>query len=305
MVPIITEVTTYPSLELLELLVAIADHGSVGAGARTVGMAEPNASRIVRRFERELRVVLFRRTPRGSEPTEAGQAVVAWARPLLQQADAFALALRSLDSAVPGQLEVAASMTIAEHLFPGWLAELRRRHPKDRVLLRVENSAAVSRLVLDGAVDLGFVEDPSPTSGLVHHAVTRDRLVLVVAPGHPWADRAGVDPDELAATALVSREAGSGTLAVLEHALAPRPLAPAALVLNSNAGVRASIRAGVAPGVLSDLVVADPVAAGELVVVPIHGLDLTRRLLAVWRTGQPPRGIAAELVAVAEKSRDR
>lgn len=296
--------TKYPSLELLELLVAIADHGSVGAGARAVGMAEPNASRSVRRFERELRVVLFRRTPRGSEPTDAGQAVIAWARPLLQQADALALALRSLESAAPGHLEVAASMTIAEHLFPGWLAELRRRHPDDRVLLRVENSAVVSRLVLDGAVDLGFVEDPSPTAGLVHHPVTRDRLVLVVAPDHPWALRTGVEPEELAGTPLVTREVGSGTRSVLEHALASRPLAPAALVLNSNAGVRASIRAGVAPGVLSDLVVADLVRTGELVVIPIDGLDLSRPLLAVWRTGQPPRGVAAELVAVAEMRRE-
>ena len=295
--------TKYPSLELLELLVAIADHGSVGAGARAVGMAEPNASRSVRRFERELRVVLFRRTPRGSEPTDAGQAVIAWARPLLQQADALALALRSLESAAPGHLEVAASMTIAEHLFPGWLAELRRRHPDDRVQLRVENSAVVSRLVLDGAVDLGFVEDPSPTAGLVHHPVTRDRLVLVVAPDHPWALRTGVEPEELAETPLVTREVGSGTRSVLEDALVSRPLAPAALVLNSSAGVRASIRAGVAPGVLSDLVVADLVRAGELVVVPINGLDLARRLLAVWRTGQPPRGVAAELVAVAEMRR--
>lgn len=297
--------TKYPSLELLELLVAIADHGSVGAGARAVGMAEPNASRSVRRFEAELRVVLFRRTPRGSEPTEVGQAVIAWARPLLQQAESLALALRSLESAALGQLEVAASMTIAEHLFPGWLAEMRRRHPDDRILLRVENSAEVRRLVLDGVVDLGFVEDPSQTPGLTHHVVTRDRLVLVVTPGHPWQASAGVDPDDLAATPLVTREAGSGTRAVLEHALEPRVLAPAAAVLNSNAGVRATIQAGVSPGVLSDLVVADSVRAGDLVVVPITGLDLARPLLAVWRTGQPPRGIAAQLVAVAERSAQR
>ncbi|MEA5155953.1 LysR family transcriptional regulator [Raineyella sp.] len=296
--------TKFPSLEVLELLVAIAEHGSVGAGARAVGMAEPNASRAVRRFEREVRVVLFRRTPRGSEPTEVGQAVVAWARPLLQQAEGLALALRSLESAGLGQLDVAASMTIAEHLFPRWLAELRRHHPDDRVRLRVENSAEVSRLVLEGAVELGFVEDPSPVSGLGHRVVTRDRLVLVVAPGHPWARCPAVEPEELAATPLVAREVGSGTRSVLEHALGRLPLAPAAAVLNSNAGVRASIQAGVAPGVLSDLVVADLVRSGDLVVVPIAGLDLVRPLLAVWRTGQPPRGIAAQLVAVAEHSQE-
>ncbi|SDB83380.1 DNA-binding transcriptional regulator, LysR family [Raineyella antarctica] len=292
--------TQCPSLEVLGLLVAVAEHGSLGAGARAVGMAEPNASRAVRRLERELGLVLFRRTPRGSQPTDAGQLLVAWARPLLAQADALALGLRSLESAAAGELDVAASMTIAEHLVPGWLARLRRQHPNDRVHLRIENSAEVARLVHDGEVDLGFVEVDVPTPGLRHHVVTHDRLHLVVAPGHPWQERTAVAPDELARTPLVTREVGSGTRAVLEHALAPRILAPAALVLNSNAGVRASVRAGVAPAVLSELVVEDLVRAGHLVVVPIEGLDLVRPLHAVWRTGQPPRGIAAQLVAVAE-----
>ena len=47
----------------------------------------------------------------------------------------------------------------------------------------------IARLLLDGSVDLGFVEGPSVPEHLSSRAVGRDRLVLVVPPGHPWARR--------------------------------------------------------------------------------------------------------------------
>ena len=43
-----------PDLKALELLVAVHDEGSLGAGARAIGMAQPNASRLVGRLERDL-----------------------------------------------------------------------------------------------------------------------------------------------------------------------------------------------------------------------------------------------------------
>lgn len=72
---------------LLELLVSVSEHGSLGAGARAVGMAQPNASRAVARFERTSGVRLLRRSPRGSTLTAEGALVVDWARIVLDAAD--------------------------------------------------------------------------------------------------------------------------------------------------------------------------------------------------------------------------
>jgi DNA-binding transcriptional LysR family regulator len=155
-------------------------------------------------------------------------------------------------------------------------------------------------------VDLGFVEGPSPPRGLRSRVVAADRLAVVVRPDHPWARRRSpVRPAELAATPLVEREEGSGTREALRAALTaclgPGPqLAGPALRLSTTTAVREAVRAGAGPAVLSLLAVRENVAAGLLAVIPVPGIDLGRRLRAIWAgTAQLPAGPARDLMAVA------
>ena len=76
----------WPDLSVLAVLVAVDDLGSLGAAARREGMAQPNASRAVRRLESELGVPLLRRGPRGSALTPQGTVVVHWAREVVADA---------------------------------------------------------------------------------------------------------------------------------------------------------------------------------------------------------------------------
>jgi DNA-binding transcriptional LysR family regulator len=161
------------------------------------------------------------------------------------------------------------------------------------------NSERVAGLVRGGLVDLGFVEGPEPPEGLRHRLIAVDSLVVVVGRDHPWAQRSPrrVTASALAATPLVIREEGSGTRTVLERALASRSMAPPVLELSSTAAVIAAVAAGAGPAALSSYAVRNDVASGRLVRVAVSGLDLSRRLHAVWTGGaQPPRGPARELV---------
>ena len=292
----------WPDLAVLAVLVAVDDLGSLGAAARREGMAQPNASRAVRRLESELGVPLLRRGPRGSALTSQGTVVVHWAREVVADAGRLLEAAETLREARRAELAVGASMTVAEHLVPAWLGELRRHHADLRIQLQVHNSTQVFEQVETGACDVGFVESPSVPRGLYSCTVAHDRLVVVVTPAHPWARRRkALLPDELAATPLVVREPGSGTRTTLDDALRDLPRAEPLLELASGAAVRTSVLAGVGPAVVSTLAVRDQVEAGTLRVVEVEGLALTRRLRAVWREPRRLTGPAAELVATARR----
>lgn len=292
--------TDWPDLSALELLVAVADHGSLSAGARAVGAAQPNASRSLARLERRVGLSLLQRSTRGSTLTPAGLLVVEWARQVLAAATALSEGAASLRGEGATRLTVAASQTIAEHLLPGWLSQLRESEPAVSVVVHVDNTQTVIDEVRRARADVGFVEGPQAPPGLHHATVATDELVLVVAPDHPWARRRRpVGADELAATPLVSREAGSGTRIALAQALAPREVAPPGLEFASNAAVRVSCAGGYAPAVLSRLAVADALASGALREVPLAGVTLTRRLRAVWGGPRRLQGPAASLVAIA------
>lgn len=285
----------------LELLVTVADRGSVSAAARRLGLAQPSASRSLSRLERRLGVPLLTRTPSGSRLTGAGLSVVQWARDVLDAYARFDARAALLGAGGAARLSVAASQTIAEHLLPAWLAELRAQEPEVAAAVEVGNSTEVLDRLVAGACALAFVEGPEPPPGVHCAPVARDELVLVVAPGHPWARRsAPVSADDLAWTALVARERGSGTRVALEEALRASgadPVEPA-LTTTSNAAVRVAVAAGLAPAVLSRLAVADALHAGTLVEVPCR-VRLRRTLRAAWTGPAQLTGPAATLVRIA------
>lgn len=293
-----------PELEHLRLLVAISDHESLGAASRALGIAQPNASRSLRRLERQLGLSLVLRSPTGSRLTPQGAVVVHWAREVVEAAERLVAGAKALSAEANASLAVAASMTVAEHLVPTWLSEFRTVDPPVRVNLKVCNSREVFERIQHGGCDLGFVESPTVPRGIRWTVVGQDELLVVVAPTHPWSRRRRpLTPEELAATPLVVREVGSGTRVSLEHHLTDHRLVEPAVELSSNAAVKVMAASGAAPAVLSRLAVAQAIEVGELVAVPVEGLRLSRRLRAVWRGDLTPP--AAEFLAVVRARQAR
>ncbi|MEW2049580.1 LysR family transcriptional regulator [Streptomyces sp. NBC_00377] len=286
-----------PDLGALELLLAVARLGSLGAAARELGITQPAASSRIRSMERQLGVALVDRSPRGSRLTDTGALVTDWAGRIVEAARAFDAGAQALRVRRDSRLRVAASMTIAEYLLPGWLLALRAGRPDTAVSLLAGNSAAVAERLLAGEADLGFVEGLTVPTGLDSTVIAHDHLIVVVAPGHPWARRRRPLPaSELASTPLILREKGSGTRQVLDTALGglARPL----IELSSTTAVKAAAVSGAGPAVLSELAVGEELGLRRLVTVPVEGVALARDLRAVWPTGHRPAGPARELLSL-------
>ena len=307
---------TVHDLGALRALREVGRQGSIAAAASVLGVSQQALSARMRTLERATGVTLLARSPSGSHLTEQGRLVVGWAEDVLDAADRLEAGLRSIRSGVSHRLAIAASQTIAEHLVPHWLVELRgveqasveeAGYPPTVVELTVANSTGVLELVRDGKAGLGFIETPHLPSDLVTEHVRDDELLVVTAPGHPWAGRRlPLGLAQIAATPLVMREAGSGTRDTLTDHLAAQdpPLRPRiAMELGTSAAVRSAIAAGVGPGVLSRLAVRDDLVLGRLVAVEVAGPPLTRQLTAVWKPDDPLPPEGQRLLAVATAAR--
>ncbi|MFD7789593.1 LysR family transcriptional regulator [Streptomyces nojiriensis] len=292
-----------PDLGAMELLLAVARVGSLSGAARRLGITQPAASSRIRAMETRLGVALVDRSPRGSTLTAEGALVTDWARRVVEAAEAFDAGAQALRGRRDSRLRVAASMTIAEYLLPGWLIALRGQRPDTAVSLHAGNSAVVAQRVLAHEADLGFVEGLTVPEGLDSAVIAQDRLVVAVAAGHPWARRTkGVAAAELASTPLILRERGSGTRQVLDAALASAGgLAAPLLELASTTAVKAAALSGAGPCVLSELAVGDELGSRRLVEVPVSGAPLDRALRAVWPTGSRPAGPARDLLSLTRR----
>lgn len=293
-------------LAALQLLVGIAETGSLGQSARRLGMAQPNASRALARLEARLHVHLVQRSPRGSTLTTGGRLVADWAAPVLDSVEQLLAGVESLRADAAATLTVGASLTIGEHLAPIWLGGFRNSQPGVQVKLHVANSAEVIDGVTAGRLDVGFIETPDAPSHLNGALVARDELVLIIDPGHRWARRRRpICLDELAGTPLVVREPGSGTRRTVEELLAGRATALPVMELSSTAAIVHSVATGAGPAVVSSLAVQAARRAGLVTVVPIERVRLRRDLRAIWR-GTRLEGPAGDFVRHAQSGgRDR
>lgn len=291
-------------LKELQLLVAVAETGSLGRAAALYGLTQPAVSMRMTSLERALGLRLLRREMSGTRLTAAGEQVVASARRVLAAGEnltAVAARLREEDTA---RLRIAASFTVAEHLAPAWIGVMRSRAPEAALTVEVLNSAQVLAAVHHHRVDIGFVEGTErEMPGMAMETIVGDELVVVVAPHHPWASlRRPLTPEELTAAELIVREHGSGTREVLDEALRPWGGTRSRLELGSSAALLAAARAGEGPAVISRLAASDDVSAGRLCAVEVIGVDLTRTLRAVWPDAVGLSTLAQQLLSTAHGS---
>ncbi|MDA8047138.1 MAG: LysR family transcriptional regulator [Actinomycetota bacterium] len=290
-----------PDLGALDLLVTVGELGSISAAAEAHGVTQPAASMRLRQLERVLGLQLLERVRTGSRLTPAGAATAEWAGAVLREMRALLGGADALRRDQRSHLRLAASLTVAEYLIPGWLRHLADDLPGVGVALEMGNTAHVADMVSCDRVELGFIEGPRPPGRLRSRDLRPDELVIVVGRGHPWARRRRpVTPAEVAATPLLAREPGSGTRDVLAAALAEHGLQMrTSMELGSTTAIKAAVAGGGSPAVLSALSVGVELRAGQLQQVACTGLHLERTIRAIWAGGRTLSAPAARLVAIA------
>jgi DNA-binding transcriptional LysR family regulator len=260
------------TLEQLRIFVAVAERQHMTRAAEALHLAQSAASAAVATLEERHRTKLFHRVGRGIELTEAGKIFLPEAKAVLARAEAAELTLSELGGLKRGTLSVQASQTIASYWLPRHLVAFRAAYPDIELRLSVGNTAQVAAAINDGAAELGFVEGVVDEALLESTVVARDQLVLIVGAGHPWAGKKRLQIGDLAKTAWVMRESGSGTRSEFETALTAMGIDPGelniALELPSNESVRAAVEAGLGAAALSTSVVASSLEAGLLYRVP-------------------------------------
>ncbi|SOC02523.1 LysR family transcriptional regulator [Rhodobacter maris] len=253
------------TLEQLRIFLAVAEREHVTRAAEALHLTQSAVSAAISALEARHGTKLFDRIGRGIKLTEAGRLFLPEARAVLARAAAAERVLDDLAGLSRGSLRIAASQTLATYWLPPLVVRFHARHPGIALDLLTANSETVSREVAALSADLGFIEGGAVQEGLIDRPFGADELFFVVAPTHPWAQRTPT-PADLAAGPWIMREAGSGTRARMDEALADMgvPEPGGRLEFPSNEAVRSAVIAGGGATLISHLAVAADLADGRL-----------------------------------------
>ena len=267
------------TLEQLRIFVAVAERQHMTAAAASLGLTQSAASAAIAALESQYDLKLFDRIGRGIALTEEGRVFLKEAKAVLQRAADAEDVLHDLGKLVRGVLRIWASQTVGTYWLPSRLVEFRKTYPAVTLDCTIGNTEEVAEAVREGAAQLGFIEGEISDPHLTARIVAHDKLLLVVGASHPWANRKEpVRSNEIAATAWVLREKGSGTRAIFDSAVAHHKIDPTTvditLELPSNEAVATAVSSGAAASILSTSVVLAGLEAGLLFAVPF---DLPER----------------------------
>jgi DNA-binding transcriptional LysR family regulator len=114
---------------LLRSFLAVIDTGSLSAAADRLGLSQPTVGRHVRELEDALGAMLFRRQPRGLDPTPTALDLVEDARRMGEAADALTRKASGAADGIAGTVRVTASRMVSTYLLPDIVAAMRIAAP--------------------------------------------------------------------------------------------------------------------------------------------------------------------------------
>jgi DNA-binding transcriptional LysR family regulator len=201
--------------ELLELrhlryFVAVAEELHFSRAAKRLHMAQPPLSQQIRKLEQYIGHPLFARNSRIVALTQAGEMLLERSRYLLRRLEDDLETVRRVGRGEIGTLTVGFIGSAMLTVLPALIGRYRKRFPKVDLRLRELTTSSLVDAIRQGAVDLGFLRDASPTEGLMVEQVIAERFVVALAETHPLASRKQVSLAQLKGEPLIlfARELG-------------------------------------------------------------------------------------------------
>ncbi|HEX8914915.1 MAG TPA: LysR family transcriptional regulator, partial [Humisphaera sp.] len=268
---------------------------SVSRAADRLLVSQPAVSKQLRELERAVGAPLFDRLARGVRPTQAGELLADYAKRIFALADEAELRLAELRGLERGTLRVGASTTIAVYLLPPVFVAFRKAYPGVTLAVEIDNATGVAERMAAGTIDVALSEGEADDGAFDATPFMTDELVAIAAPSHPLAGKKQVRAEAVCREPFVVREAGSGTRAVVERALAARGLAvQPVMAVGSTIVIKRAVAAGVGVAFVSRLACELELRTGTLVELKVADLKIARPLYRLRVRGRHEGKAVAE-----------
>ena len=293
------------NLRDLKYLVAVADSRHFGHAAEHCFVSQPTLSGQIKKLEQELGVTLFERTKRSVETTPLGEAIVAQARQVLEQAETLKRIARTHQDPLVGPLRLGAIPTLSPYLMPLILKPLKKQYPQIQLILTEELTDTLLTRLGKHELDAVLIATPVENPDFETLPLFEEPFWLVHPRSHPLARKKTIVQSDLVSTDLLLLAEG--------HCLAEQAMAVCHIHERSAQGDMADLRAAsletllqmVSAGLGSTLLPALALKSSaardrSLMTRPLNLQDTYRQISLVYRRSFPRREVLevfAEVVA--------
>ncbi|MCG8667845.1 MAG: LysR family transcriptional regulator [Pseudomonadales bacterium] len=269
------------TIRQLEILLAVYDGGSIKAAAESLHLTQPTVSMQLKKLVDAIGMPIYDQVGRRLVFTEAGLAIVATAREVLESFQRLDMHLSDMRGLKAGTLKLAV-VTTSKYFIPHLLGPFCERYPNVDIQFKVGNREQIMKRLNDGSDDFYVFSHVPEDVDIDRIEFLPNPLVAIAAQTHPFAKKKNIDIKELLQQPFLMREKGSGTRHALEQFLKREGLKPnTKMTIESNEAIKHAVMANLGVSVLS---VHSLAFGGDdgLAVLNVKQLPVTSNWYFVW-----------------------
>lgn len=264
--------------------VAVCECNSITAAANQLFMAQPAVSRIIIELEQYYNIRLFDRVNNRLRITSTGQAILGYARDLVNQYDRMEDAIRGMD--VHSTIKAGSSLTFGLYMMSDCLKAFNQEYPEVTVNLTIDLSSVLIQKVLSGEVDIAFVERRPEAKELQVNALPGDQVLFFCQKDCSIAPNGIMSIEDLQQENICLKKKGHSSRDVFDATLLSKygtTVSPIFESINARALISHVVNMGNMIGALAYWQLKESLDKGDIRIIMVDGLEIRRNYYCISR----------------------
>lgn len=267
----------------LKFVLAVAQERNFRRAAEKCFVTQPALSLGIKKLEEELRVSIFERNRNEVTPTEIGEQIIAQANVVLEQAAKIKELAQQGNDPLLGPFKLGMIHSVGPYLLPEIIPPLVQQAPQMPLEVEENITATLEQQLKNGLIDAAVVALPFDVPGIETMALYDEAFNVVVPVSHAWAQRASIDPAELASEKVLLLNTGHCFSNQVTQACPELSRKGEVLQGNSLETIRNMVASNLGITVLPAMATATRYQNPLIRVIPFHQPAPSRRIALAWR----------------------
>ncbi|NLZ79672.1 MAG: LysR family transcriptional regulator [Gammaproteobacteria bacterium] len=181
------------TLTELRYIVALAQAQHFGRAAEMCHISQPTLSVGVKKLEEDLGVLIFERSKSAVRVTPVGEAIVAQAQRVLEQAQTIRELAQAGKNQLAAPLRVGAIYTVGPYLFPQMIPLLHRSAPEMPLYIEENFTHVLREKLRKGELDVIIIALPYADADVLTKPVYEEPFCVLLPADHAWTKKDSID----------------------------------------------------------------------------------------------------------------
>ena len=191
------------TLTELRYLVNLDKERHFSRAAERSFVSQPTLSVALKKLEDELGVTLFERIRGEAKPTPVGARIIEQARKVLAEAKRVEDIAREGKDELVGSLRLGAIYTVGPYVLPTLVPLMREVAPLMPLMIEENFTGVLLEQLRDNELDVALLALPIDLQGLSAWPIYDEEFVVMLSPGHRWANLPNIPARKLAEEQLL------------------------------------------------------------------------------------------------------